>query len=91
MHRAMKLFGGDKEMVNLLISNGANVNAIENTGATPLHLAAHHGLTEIVEILIENDANVNAVMKNDTTPLAQAEMSGVKATIELIIKHGGHK
>jgi ankyrin repeat protein len=35
-------------MVNLLIAKGANVNAIENTGATPVHLATHYGLTDLV-------------------------------------------
>ena len=67
------------------------VNAIENTRATPLHIAAHFGVTEIAEILIENGANVNAVMKNGTTPLMQAEMRDAKDIMELLIKHGAQK
>ena len=91
LHRATKLFGCDNEMVNHLIANGANVNAIESTGAAPLHIAAHFGITEIAKILIANGANVNAVMINGTTPLMQAEWSGAKDLIELLIKHGAQK
>ena len=65
-------------MVNHLIANGANVNAIESTGAAPLHVTAHFGITEIAKILIANGANVNAVIINGTTPLMQAEWSGAK-------------
>ena len=53
--------GGDKELVNLLIMNGANVNLANEGGSTPLHWAAAFGLTEIAEILIANGANLNAV------------------------------
>ncbi|CAF1216704.1 unnamed protein product, partial [Didymodactylos carnosus] len=62
--------GGNKELVQVLVQAGANVNitptgdlAEENflAGQTPLSGAAKKGHTEICEYLIKNGANVNAV------------------------------
>jgi ankyrin repeat protein len=75
----------------LLITNGANVNAVDRNNSTPLHLASGSGITEIAEILVENGANVNAVNISGLTPLQAAEMNGAKEIMELLIKHGGHK
>lgn len=47
---------GDKAKVNALISKGANVNAKNGYGTTPLHLAASMGDKEIAELLISKGA-----------------------------------
>ena len=49
-----------KEIAELLIANGADVNVKNDFGPTPLHWAADEGHKEIVELLIANGANVNA-------------------------------
>ena len=81
---------GHKEVVKLLIAEGANVNV---KGAfdewTPLQLAASEGYKEIVELLISNGADVNAKVDwNGTTPLHEAAMSGHKEIVELLIDNG---
>ena len=48
---------GIKRILHLLISKGANVDAISNHG-TPLHNAAAHGKKDSVRILLENHADV---------------------------------
>jgi ankyrin repeat protein len=52
---------GHKEIAELLITNGTDVNAKKAVeGETPLHEAAIEGHKEIAELLIVNGANVNA-------------------------------
>lgn len=51
---------GHVEVVNLLLSAGAAVNARTADGSTPLHLAALRGHNEIVPLLIARGADPNA-------------------------------
>ena len=49
-----------KEIVELLIANGGDVNARDDFGLTPLHEAAGRGHKEIVKLLIQEQADVHA-------------------------------
>jgi len=46
-------------LAKLLISKGADVNARDINGYTPIHKSALNGHTEIVRLLIANNVNVN--------------------------------
>ena len=72
-------------MAELLIANGADVNAKDIDGWTPLRKAAFYGHREIVELLIANGADVNAKDDEGRTPLDEA--AGEIA--DLLRKHGG--
>lgn len=65
------------QMAQLLIAKGADVNAKNNWGRTPLHRAAERGSKEIVELLIVNGANVVTRDKQGKTPLHLAESKEV--------------
>jgi uncharacterized protein len=54
------------EMASLLITKGANVNAKNDEGVTPLHLAAY---PEMAEILVASGANLEARDASGNTPL----------------------
>jgi ankyrin repeat protein len=83
-----------KGVAELLISEGADVNAITLEGSTPLHFAAWNGRKEIAEILIDNGADLN-VINNELagtpfiTALDWAIQQGKTETADLLRKHGG--
>jgi ankyrin repeat protein len=79
------------EVVELLIAEGADVNAKEDIyGRTPLFWAAtKEGHKEIAEILITKGADVNVKSGDEeTTPLHQAALYGHKEIAELLIANG---
>lgn len=61
---------GDAAAVAALIKAGANVNATNAAGATPLHYAA--GSERAVELLLGAGANPNALSRSRFTPLFSA-------------------
>lgn len=67
LHKAAKQ-GNLEETINLL-NNRCDVNALDEHGYTPLHLAVYYAHTEVVDYLIErNDVNINA-QANCSIPL----------------------
>ena len=79
-----------QELVELLIANGANVNAQGGwQKGAPLHWASSAGHMKIVELLIVNGANVNAKAKNGGTPLDWAKIEGKQQVADFIYKQGG--
>jgi len=81
LHRAA--YNKHKEIIELLITNGVDVNGKNDAAETPLHLAT---TKEIAELLIANGADVNATTNRGTTPLDWAANNEIAS---LIRKHGG--
>ena len=78
---------GQSQVAELLIAEGADVNAKNVVGQTPLHLAAGASHKEIIELLIAAGAEVNAKTKRGETPLDLAEDD--PKIRNPILKHGG--
>ena len=76
---------GDKEIAELLIAKGADVDTKHELYGTPLHNAANK---EIAELLIANSADVNAKDGTGRTPLHWAAFGGHKEVAELLIAEG---
>lgn len=69
-----------------MVEKGAEVNAKNNKGETPLHKAANKGKISNVKAIIESGGNVNARDNDDATPLHRAAMLGTKVNVREVLK-----
>ena len=76
---------GDTFAVRCFLLRGADVDAEDENGRTPLHLAACGGHTEVAELLIARGANVNVKDKQGKTPLGLAVERNRKDVAEQLI------
>ena len=79
-------YAGGKEIAEILIAEGADVNAGDQM--TPLHYAASEGHKEVAELLISKGANVDAQSFVGMTPLREAANQGHDSIVELLVTKG---
>jgi ankyrin repeat protein len=80
-----------QDIAEVLLAHGADVDAKNVGGYTPLHFAASDGHKGIVELLLAHGADANARLDSGATPLKQAEENGHEEVAELLRQHGGHE
>ena len=79
----------DLELVQLLLSAGANVKAETRLGAvTPLFMACKNGNASIVEALLTAGASASAPDAHGTTPLMMAAAAGGAEAVKVLLEHG---
>jgi len=83
--------GGIKNLVEQLIHKGADVNAKNKAGETPLFWAVDKSQGKVVQLLIAKGADVNTKDEKEETPLQLAIRIGHKETADLLRKHGAKK
>jgi hypothetical protein len=79
---------GDIDEARKHVAAGADVNAPEADGTSPLLWAAYQSSPELVGLLLEAGADPNAPNDFGVTPLLQAARYGDTATITALLKGG---
>lgn len=80
----------DLAWVSFLLSRGANANARDSSGGTPLALAANMGFIEGVEALLASGARVDDANSAGETPLISATHRKDIALMRVLLKAGAN-
>lgn len=79
---------GRKEVVELLLSKNADVNAQNAHTPSPLHLAAANGNRPLIELLLKHGADVNRGAPAGPTPLQEAAIHNHTDVVGILLKSG---
>ena len=79
---------GNIELVEILISEGVDINAKTDYGITALILAARYGHLEIINLLLENGADINARDDCGNTAVMAAAAFGKSEIVKFLIEKG---
>lgn len=90
------------EVIAYLLALGADVNAADRSGRTPLHFACQHAETkrrtalvrekgreiETVEVMCDSGAEISRMAKNGETPVNVAARFGALSALEVLFERG---
>jgi len=80
---------GQVEIVEYLLSVGADITARNNNGGTPIHVAGSRNQPECAKILVANGADVNEIRTlGKMTPLLIAVMKSNYEVAEVLLQLG---
>lgn len=79
---------GRRELLQLLLERGADVNLANADGHTALHCSSEKGYGEVVEVLLSHGAIVDKVDNHEITPLHKAANFNHPATVTALCTRG---
>ena len=79
---------GQTDKVIYLLKNGANANATDRKGSTPLIISALNGDVDTVKVLLAKGADVNAVRYRNISSLMNASHNGDIDTVSTLLTSG---
>ena len=89
MHAAKK---NNSDVINLLLSKGANINDVNKKGWTALFFAASNNTAEIVKLLLDNNADLHIKNKKNYSALSCAleysSKENINDVVRTLLKYG---
>jgi len=79
---------GTKEIAEMLIQKGTEIDAKDNEGMTPLHWALSRDSNDVAKLLLAKGADFSWTDKNGLTALHYAVVSGYQDIIKLLLAKG---
>ena len=80
----------DTQTADFLLEHGADIEAEDINGCTPLNSAAFSCKSKVIEYLLNKNASVNRQNKNGETALYQAGWKGNMAVIQMLLNAGAN-
>lgn len=95
LHTAVYFKSGDCTTVKILLDSGANVNSLDNSNETPLHVAVKHADSSIVKMLLDAGANINIKGGHNGKPtihyaVHRNSFETFKEKINILLNHGAN-
>lgn len=78
----------DAKSVAAMIQKGADVNAADADGRTPLMMAVAMNYADVARLLLDKGANINQTAPNGVTPLVAGVLNGHPEMVKLLLDHG---
>nr|WP_246198629.1 ankyrin repeat domain-containing protein [Wolbachia endosymbiont of Ctenocephalides felis wCfeJ] len=79
---------GDLNKIKSFITQGANLDAKDSNGSTPLHYASWNGNLSVVKHLVEKGANLKIKNLDNRTPLYDASLNGHLDIVRYLVEKG---
>ena len=79
---------GHRDIAELLLDHGADIDERSSDNSTPLMVACHHGKSSTVKLLLGRGANVNDVDRTGETALHKASKMARPECVEDLLSHG---
>src|SRR5262245_57884744 len=87
---ADRIQAGDRKAALQMIRAGADVNAAQADGSTPLHWAVYRVDVELIEQLLARRARASVVNRYGSSPLAEAVKVADTRIVEMLLKAGAN-
>lgn len=87
MHNHIEIVDKILNFININVNKKNILNAKNNQGNTPIHIAARYDINKSMKSLLSNDGiDVNEIDTYEQTPLICAAYKGNKKSVELLLK-----
>lgn len=87
-HFRQAILNGDQSTISTLLAEGANLEATDEQGMTPLLLAIKQGRRDVVELLLNHGANIHHAANDGVTPLFLAIRERRADLVALLLDKG---